>query len=37
MELLLQGAAALHLMFEVSRDNILDDALRVISKPNINF
>lgn len=27
----------MYLMFEVSRENILDDALRIISKPGINF
>ena len=37
MDLLSMGRAGLHLMFEVRRDHILDDALRVISKPNQNF
>lgn len=37
MQLLLQGQASMYLMFEVSRNNILDDALRMISKQGINF
>lgn len=37
MELLNQGHAAMYLLFEVKRDNILDDALSVISKPGLKF
>ncbi len=35
MDLLQFGRAGMHLMFEVRREHILDDALRVISKPNM--
>ena len=37
MELLNHGHAAMYLLFEVSRENILDDSLSVISKPGLNF
>jgi E3 ubiquitin-protein ligase HERC4 len=37
MDLLQMGRAGMHLMFEVRRNTILDDALRVINKPNLNF
>ena len=37
MDLLSMGRAGMHLMFEVNRQSILDDALRVIGKPNTNF
>lgn len=36
-QLLRMGHMAMNLIFEVRRDRILDDALRVISKPNQNF
>jgi hypothetical protein len=37
MDLLSQGHGAMYLLFEVSRENILDDALNVISKPGLKF
>lgn len=37
MNLLNLSRVGMHLMFEVNRSNILDDALRVISKPDQNF
>lgn len=36
-QLLRMGHMAMNLIFEVRRERILDDALRVISKPNQNF
>jgi ubiquitin-protein ligase E3 A len=37
MELLSHGHAAMYLLFEVSRENILDDSLSIISKPGLTF
>ncbi len=37
MDMLNHGHAAVYLLFEVTRENILDDALNVISKPGIKF
>lgn len=37
MDLLSHGQAAMYLLFEVSRENILDDTLNVIVRPNLNF